>query len=224
MDHHRPLPTWIWRADKVDDEWIYLRKSFDVAGEVKSAKPTPPATTSSNSGSTARAPDAPPDWGNPILNPAATKLLKTGKNVIAAKARNRGGAAAFVLKLEVETTDGKKTTVLSEPDWKLSLSEADGWKTAAFDDASWTGKLKAHGKFGVQPWGVAGIDGPGGGGGGGSSPLDPADITVAEGFKVELLYNRAEGGTRLLGFPHHRSAGPLPSRATRATRDSTASR
>ena len=183
-----PLPTWIWRADKVDDEWIYLRKSFDVAGEVKSAKLY--ATCDNelelwvNGESAGRA----PDWGAPILNPAATKLLKTGKNVIAAKARNRGGAAAFVLKLEVETTDGKKTTVLSEPDWKLSLTEADGWKTAAFDDASWTGKLKAHGKFGVQPWGVAGIDGPGGGGGGGSSPLDPADITVAEGFKVELLY------------------------------------
>jgi putative heme-binding domain-containing protein len=184
----QPLSSWIWRADKVDDEWIYLRKSFDVAGEVKSAKLY--ATCDNelelwvNGESAGRA----PDWGNPILNPAATKLLKTGKNVIAARARNRGGAAAFTLKLEYETTDGKKATVISEPDWKLSLTEADGWKTVAFDDASWTGKLKAHGKFGMGPWGIAGIDGPGGGGGGGSSPLEPAEIHVVDGFKVELLY------------------------------------
>jgi len=185
----QPLSTWIWRADKVDDEWIYLRKSFEIVGDVKSARLY--ATCDNelelwvNGESAGRA----PDWGNPILNPAATKLLKTGKNVIAAKARNRGGSAAFTLKLEYETTDGKKATVISEPDWKLSLSEADGWKTAAFDDASWTGKLKAQGKFGVGPWGIAGIDGPGGGGGrGGISPLEPSDITVADGFQVELLY------------------------------------
>lgn len=184
-----PLSTWIWRADKVDDEWIYLRKSFDVAGEVKSAKLY--ATCDNelelwiNGGNAGRA----PDWGTPILNAAATKLLKSGKNVIAAKARNRGGAAAFTLKLEYETSDGKKAAVLSEPDWKLSLAEAEGWKTADFDETGWNGKLKAHGKFGVKPWGIAGIDGPGGGGGGGgSSPLEPTDITVADGFKVELLY------------------------------------
>lgn len=191
-----PLSTWIWRADAVDDDWIYLRKSFEVAGEVKSAKLY--ATCDNelelwiNGDSAGRA----PDWGAPILNPAATKLLKGGKNVIAAKARNRGGAAAFTLKLEYETIDGKKATVLSEPDWKLSLAEAGGWKTSAFDDSSWNGKLKAHGKFGVGPWGIAGIDGPGGGNGGGS-PLEPSEITVSEGFKVELLYTvpREEQGS-----------------------------
>ena len=184
-----PLSSWIWRADKVDDEWIYLRKSFELAGEVKSAKLY--ATCDNelelwvNGESAGRA----PDWGDPILNPAATKLLKSGKNVIAAKARNRGGSAAFTLKLEYETTDGKKTTVVSEPDWKLSLTETEGWKTTAFDDASWTGKLKAHGKFGMGPWGIAGISGPGNGGRkGGSSPLEPAEINVADGFEVELLY------------------------------------
>lgn len=184
-----PLSTWIWRADVVNDDWIYLRKSFDIAGEVKSARLY--ATCDNeldlwiNGESAGRA----PDWGEPILNPAATKLLKSGKNVIAAKARNRGGAAAFTLKLEYETTDGKKTTVMSEPDWKLSLTEAGGWKTVDFDDSSWNAKLKAHGKFGVGPWGVAGLGGAGGGGGtGGGSPLEPSEITAVDGFKVELLY------------------------------------
>ncbi len=184
-----PLSSWIWRADKVDDEWIYLRKSFEIGGAVKSAKLYATCDNELDLWINGESAGKAPDWGQPIFTSDAAKLLKTGKNVIAAKARNKGGAAAFTLKLEVETADGKKTTVISEPDWKLSLAEAEGWKTGAFDDASWDGKLKAHGKFGIKPWGVAGITGPGGGGKqGGGSPLPPADINVAEGFKVELLY------------------------------------
>ncbi len=182
-----PVPTWIWRADKVDDEWIYLRRSFEVAGAIRSARLY--ATCDNelelwiNGESAGRA----PDWGDPVLSTDAAKWLKPGKNVIAAKARNRGGAAAMILKLEYETAEGERETVLSETDWKLSLAEAEGWKTAAFDDAAWDGKLKAHGKFGVGPWGIAGLRGPGGGEAR-NSPLEPSDITVAEGFKVELLH------------------------------------
>lgn len=185
-----PRSTWIWRADAVNDDWIYLRKSFDVAGDVKAARIY--ATCDNelelwvNGQSAGRA----PDWGQPILNAEAAKLLKPGKNVIAAKARNRGGSAAMTLKLEYEGADGKKHVVLSEPDWKLSLAEAVGWQTADFDDSKWNGKLKAHGQFGIGPWGIAGIDGPGSGGGAPAkkSPLEPADISVADGFKIELLY------------------------------------
>jgi len=183
-----PLSSWIWREGKVDDEWIYLRKSFEVTAGVKSARLY--ATCDNelelwiNGESAGRA----PDWGDPILNADATKLLKPGKNVIAAKARNRGGSAAMTLKLEIEGADGKKQTILSEPDWRLSPTEAEGWKTLAFDDSSWTAKLKTHGKFGTSPWGIAGINSPGGGAQAKNSPLEPADITVPEGFKIELLY------------------------------------
>ncbi|MBL9151495.1 MAG: DUF1080 domain-containing protein [Verrucomicrobiales bacterium] len=183
-----PLPTWIWRADKVDDEWIYLRKTFDVAGAAQAARLY--ATCDNelelwiNGQNAGRA----PDWGDPVLRTDAATLLKPGRNVIAAKARNRGGSAAMVLKLEIEGADGKKTTILSDTDWRLSLSEAEGWKTAAFDDSSWKISLKPMGKFGVGPWGIAGLNGPGDGGGGKASPLEPADISVAKGFRVELLY------------------------------------
>lgn len=184
-----PRSTWIWRADALNDDWIYLRHSFEAAGEVKSARLYATCDNelelSLNGADAGRA----PDWGQPIVNLDAGKLLQSGKNVFAAKARNRGGIAAFTLKLEYETADGAKHTVLSSPDWKLSLTETEGWKTAAFDDSSWTATLKALGEFGVKPWGLAGLGGGGGGGGsGGSSPLDPAEISVVDGFKIELLY------------------------------------
>lgn len=182
-----PKATWIWRADALNDDWIYLRKSFETAGEVKSARLY--ATCDNelelwiNGESIGRA----PDWGAPILNADAAKRLKPGKNIIAAKARNRGGIAAFHLKLEYESADGEKHAVLSGLDWKLSLAEAEGWKSTDFDDSGWTGRLKELGKFGVKPWGVAGIEEPGGGTAS-AAPLDPDEITVPEGFRVELLY------------------------------------
>lgn len=181
-----PLATWIWRADALNDEWIYLRKSFETAGEAKSARLY--ATCDNelelwiNGESAGRA----PDWGAPILKADAAALLKPGKNVIAAKARNRGGIAAFNLKLEYEGADGTVRHLLSGPDWKLSLAEAEGWKSTGFDDSTWAGKLKSLGQFGVKPWGLAGFDGSGPAASG--APLDPADITVPEGFIVELIH------------------------------------
>ncbi len=182
-----PLSSWIWRADAVNDDWIFLRKSFEISGEVKSAKLY--ATCDNelelwiNGESVGRA----PDWGEPILNPDAARFLRSGRNLIAAKARNRGGAAAFTLKLVCEIIDGKQVTIRSEPDWKLSLAEADGWRSSSFNDSSWNGKLKTLGSFGVGPWGIAGVHGPGGSNSS-SLPLHPSEITIPEGFKVELLY------------------------------------
>jgi len=183
-----PLSNWIWREGKLDDNWIYLRKSFDIAGEVKAAKLYATCDNELELWINGESAGHAPDWGDPILNADATKLLKQGKNAIAAKARNRGGAAAMTLKLEIEGADGKKQTILSEPDWKLSPAEAEGWKTTSFDDASWNGSLKALGKFGIGPWGIAGINNPGGRAQATNSPLEPTDITVPEGFKIELLY------------------------------------
>ncbi|MCB1093656.1 MAG: DUF1080 domain-containing protein, partial [Verrucomicrobiae bacterium] len=73
-----PLPTWIWRADALNDDWIYLRKTFTISGEVKSAKLYATCDNelelSINGQSAGRA----PDWGNPILSTEAAKLLKPG--------------------------------------------------------------------------------------------------------------------------------------------------
>lgn len=184
-----PRAAWIWRADLLDDEWIYLRKSFELPGGAKSARLYATCDNELELWINGKPAGRAPDWGSPIVLSDAANLLSPGKNTIAAKARNRGGAAAFNLKLEYETADGTKHHILSAPDWKLSLAEAEGWRTAAFDDSAWSGKLKALGQFGVGPWGLAGIGGGGGGArSGGGSPLDPAEITVADGFKVELLY------------------------------------
>ncbi len=194
-----PKSEWIWRADKTDDEPIFLRHQFSVSGAVKAARLYCTCDNGATLWLNGKEVGTAPDWAEPILLADAKKFLQSGSNQIAVKAHNRGGVAAFVLKLEIETADGKKQHVLSGPAWKLALTGPEGWQQADYDDKSWTAKLKEMGQFGVGPWGVAGLRGPGGSGGSSknSGPLEGSDLTVAEGFSAELLYTvpKAEQGS-----------------------------
>lgn len=183
-----PKPNWIWRADKTDNEPVYLRHSFEIGGGIKLARLYMTCDNGATIWLNGVKAGVAKDWGDPVMRLDAKQFLKPGKNTIAAEARNRGGTAAFVLKLEIETADGKKQQVISTPDWKLSLESAPGWEKPDFDDSSWTAKLKTLGAFGVSPWGIAGLNGPGGGGGGGKSLSDAGELTVAKDFAAELLY------------------------------------
>ncbi len=180
-----PKPQWIWRADKTDNEPIYLRHSFEIKGKVKSARLYSTCDNGATLWINNQEVGTAPDWGKPITTKDAGKFLKTGVNQIAVDAHNRGGSAAFILKLAIQLEDGSTQTVISKPDWKLALKSAEGWKTAGFDDSSWTAKLQAKGAFGVGPWGLAGLQGPTGNG---DKDLEDGTITVAKGFKVEMLY------------------------------------
>lgn len=181
-----PKPQWIWRTGKTDNEPIYLRKTFEVPAQVDSAKLYCTCDNGADLYLNGKKVGTAPDWGEPIVNWDATKLLKAGQpNTFAVRAHNRGGAAAFVLKLEMDIPNGKKT-VISDPSWKLSATETDGWKQAPFDDSAWDEPLRSLGEFGKSPWGIPGLKG--GGSTGNRSPLDVDGITVADGFKVEMIY------------------------------------
>ncbi len=182
----KPLPMWIWRADKTDNEPIFLRKSFELPENFGDAKLYFTCDNGADAYLNGKKVGTAPDWANPVHVTKAKSSLQSGKNTIAVKAHNRGGVAAFVLKLEVKV--GEQTFyVQSDLTWKLSLKEEDDWQSTAFDDAHWNGKLIGHGNFGVAPWGI-----PGSGGAGGN-PLDTEQIYVPPGFKVELLYEVPRG-------------------------------
>jgi alpha-L-rhamnosidase len=84
-----------------------------------------------------------------------THLLRPGRNVIAARAENRGekpNPAGLVAWLQAELADGTKVTVASDKEWRSSSEEVAGWEQADFDDANWlTAKVLA--KVGAEPWG-----------------------------------------------------------------------
>ncbi len=189
-----PKPKWIWRADKTDNAPIFLRKSFVAPNKLASAW----LYTTCDNGADVYLNGAKigtiPDWGQP-LNLDAGKFLKPGHNVFAVHAQNRGGIAAFVLKLRMEGVAPEAMHVMSDQTWKLSTTEQNGWEKPDFDDGAWNAKLKSFGEFGVAPWGIAGAQGPGGAPK--RDPLDVANITVPDGFNVDLIHTvpKAEQGS-----------------------------
>ncbi|GEM_PF-2280454 len=130
-----PKPQWIWRADKTDNTPIYLRHGFTVKGAVKSARLYSTCDNGVTLWINGKEVGTAPDWQKPIIIDDAAGFLTTGVNQISAKASIRGGTPVFVLKMEIETAEGRQQ-VLSGDDWKLALSGDEGWQQIAFDDAA----------------------------------------------------------------------------------------
>ncbi|WP_299459463.1 family 16 glycoside hydrolase [uncultured Gimesia sp.] len=181
----QPTPVWVWRTDKpTANDPIYLRQKFEVPDAIKAARLYFTCDNGATVWINGKDAGTATDWGNPIMLSDAKKFVQTGTNQIAVQAKNNGGVAAFVLKLEIETADGKKQQIISSPDWKLTDAETKDWQLASFDDSAWNLKLKKMGNFGSGPWGKPGITT--------RSGVDleglTETITIAKGFKVELLY------------------------------------
>ncbi|NNE91690.1 MAG: DUF1080 domain-containing protein [Verrucomicrobiales bacterium] len=183
-------PKWIWNDGRTEQR-LWFRHGFEIPADVKSAK----VYTTCDNGATVylngKRIGENPDWQFPIHRDGIEKSLKKGGNTIAVAASNKGGVAAFILRIDLETTNGKKLTVTTQPaGWKATKTKpADGWEGAGFDESAWNVKLKSLGEIGTGPWGIPSGSGGAGGGSKPSGGAPAADqITAADGFKVDLLY------------------------------------
>ena len=82
-------------------------------------------------------------------------LLTADENVLAVEADNSGSTpseAGLIGKLEVQLADGRTVVVAVDGSWMATERAQPGWKSTAFDDASWAG-VRILGKHGVKPWG-----------------------------------------------------------------------
>ncbi len=118
-----------------------------------------------------------------------TKFLKPGRNTISVLARNDGGIAALVVRLE----SGKVVLTESNAAWRVTNAKPDAkWQTAEFDDAKWE-KATVVKPLGEEPWGnvFGGAAGKTAGAGkrGSAGSVAAADSLILQpGFKAELLY------------------------------------
>jgi putative heme-binding domain-containing protein len=187
-----PVPKWIWRKEQpTADAPLFLRKSFHVPGKkdshsIKAAKLYFTCDNEAQVWINGESVGSCPDWMNPVVISDAMKLVRMGKNQIAVKAANRGGQAAFVFKLVIETTGGTTKQITSNKSWKLSDTESEKWIRPTFDDSQWKAEVNNLGEFGADPWGKPG-----------TAPkkkqtskpfADSSGIQVARGFEVDLLY------------------------------------
>ncbi len=182
----KPEAQWIWSEGEITAQQpIYVRKSFEIAGPVKSAKVFTTCDNRMTLWINGKEVGKSPDWPNPIRKDVA-KLLQPGRNTIAIAGQNNGGTAALVFKLAINAEDkGSSQTIVSDGSWKLTkAAPADGWTDTAFNDSGWADKVKVIRPLGGAPWGIPGANGSPSAG----EVTAPEDLNVADGFAVELIY------------------------------------
>jgi hypothetical protein len=140
----KPVPQWVWSKEGPRSHpQIVLRKEFHLPGKVKSARLYATCDNELDLAINDQPAGATAWWYDPIET-VASGLFREGKNVLTADCRDVGGAAAFVLKLEITLIDGKKILVLSDPSWQGSLAGTTEWNL----------KLVGHGSLGGGAWKV----------------------------------------------------------------------
>ncbi|WP_235908860.1 c-type cytochrome [Roseiconus nitratireducens] len=180
-----PVPDWIWDAEGArDNQQIFLRKTFDLPSNPKSARLYTTCDNSMTLWVNGKEIGKSRDWPYPITQDIV-KQLSTGSNSVAVQAKNQGGVAALVFKLVIEPAEGPATVIVSDPSWQMtSGSPPKGWNAKGFDASGWSGKLAALKKLGAQPWGIPD----------GATRQEPANVIAAEdisapaGFVVEQVY------------------------------------
>src|SRR5262249_33095865 len=150
-------PHWIWIDKSSQNETIYLRRTFELTGKVKTGLVSTACdnivTLYVNGKQVLRH----GDWSQ-AAQADVGKLLVQGKNAIAAECTNEGGPAAFILVVRTETDKEGKRTLISDESWDASREAKEGWREAAFDASGWK-KAVSIGALGVAPWGNVPLDG-----------------------------------------------------------------
>lgn len=191
---HAQTSEWIWSDGKpADDEVRYFRKEFRMTDAPEKATLRFAADNKATVYLNGKAIAANSDWNSPtVVNMA--RMLKAGDHLLAVRAENGGGAAGFLLELDVLFPTTKKMSLVTDTSWQVSAREEAGWNQLEGKPAGFTA-AKSLGKHGAQPWGlVFGAAGarivstrkP-------TAALAPESITVAKGFKIELLRSAQAG-------------------------------
>ena len=187
-------PEWIWHTAKAaDGEVRFFRKTFTVPAGVTEATLMVTgdnhATAYLNGAEIAKT----DDWAQ-AAKVRVEKQLRAGENVIAIRGKNDDGVAAVVARIEAKVGGAKQVLVVTDTSWQSAEKESAGWQTAEFKADGW-GKPVTIAKLGAAPWGDAFAGG--GTRGGSGAAADPESLTVAAGFKIELIYTvpKAEQGS-----------------------------
>ncbi|MEO2018108.1 MAG: family 16 glycoside hydrolase [Fuerstiella sp.] len=133
-----PNAKWIWGEDNNKD--YILQTTFQAAN----AKSAVLKASSDNVGTVfvnGKQVTTSTAWEQP-MSADVTKHIFDGKNTIIAKVANRGGIAAFVLKLALRDDDGNVTHVVTDGNWTIATKNLDNSR-----------KVSLRGNYGDAPWG-----------------------------------------------------------------------
>jgi putative heme-binding domain-containing protein len=173
---------WIWaQKEAKDNETVYLRKSFELAGELKSAVISAACDNIVTVFVNGKQVIKHNEWTS-AAQADVGKLLVKGKNVIAAECTNSEGPGGFILLLKTESEKDGKRALVSDDSWVVNREAPAGWRDAGFDDSGWK-KAVSLGVLGIGPWGNVPLDGSK------ISATPAAELALLPGFKAELVYS-----------------------------------
>lgn len=191
-------PAWIWHpnggAQPADNEARYFRKVFTRGGGVKRAVLGIAADNHFTAYLNGKRVANGTGWEQ-LQQIDVTANIVAGTNTLAVEGRNDSGIAALLVRLEITGDDGKKQTVVTDTSWLAGAEKVARWPSRDFEPAGWVA-ARSLGELGVAPWGkitAAGVNKQRQQVSGGR-PATPAEsLTIAPGFKVELLRSAQSG-------------------------------
>ena len=181
-----PAPKWIWTQRSGNGQQVWFRKSFDLESKPKSARLYATCDNHLNLWINGKHVGDARDWMYPVEKDVSN-LLKPGRNVIAARGKNAGGIAAFVLCLNIDSPTGK-ARIVTDKSWSMAEEVAKGWQQAAYNDSAWTAKIVERNPLGVLPWAIPNYTTRSTSSTSSADPLDPKNISSAPGFVVEHVH------------------------------------
>lgn len=178
-------PHWIWTAKEAkESETVFFRQTIELTAGPKSASFFGACDNVLTLFVNGEMVTQHTGWDTPTRE-NLTKRLKAGKNVIAIRASNQGGPAAFIAQVNIEQADGSKLVIVTDETWRAASEPQGNFRAIDYDEAGWA-KAASLGKLGVQPWGNVALTSATGSG----SQATPVEaIQTLPGFQVELLYS-----------------------------------
>jgi len=152
---------WIWYPEGkpqkgVPPEACYFRRTFNITGNEKIKKAYVLAGVDNKAVVFVNKQKVAEFEGwSPFKTFDVTGQLKTGANIIAVSAFNKGdedNPAGFIGKLVIDFSKGDSATILFDHTCKVYKVEETGWTGIEFDDGSWPDALQ-FAKSGDEPWG-----------------------------------------------------------------------
>jgi len=150
---------WIWDQPGADtvpqsDEPRYVRRTFEVKGEVANAQLRVTADNLYTAYVNGNKVGSGNNWSSADAYDVA-KHLRPGTNALCIVAQNAGGVAGLIAALHVRTKDNQDFFAGSDDKCKVTRIQDPNWLNADFDDKAWA-KAVVLGDPGIGPWHLTG--------------------------------------------------------------------
>ena len=202
-------PEWIWTEEVGDQQRIALRRRFELPAALRRATLVATCDNAFELFVDGRSVLRGDDWERARVT-TDLGALPAGAHQLAVDARNDGGPAGFVMRLDLECVDGSRLAVVSDRSWRAgAVLEAEDWRGLAFDDRTWQPAHSSGATTSTSgPWPDPFVVGA-------ATPAE--SLCVPPGYRAELLRSAGigEGSWIALAFDEQgralvsQEAGPL---------------